>query len=92
MAVAKGHQSHERKSHLAGIGRTGIAKIFAAMNIALQPKEDHFEEIDKRILLPCIKKFQNESMQAAIYEAVGENDGEPTRLTVSGDRTVKNVI
>ncbi|CAF4930008.1 unnamed protein product, partial [Rotaria sp. Silwood2] len=26
-------------------------------------------------------------MQAAIYEAVDENDGEPTRLTVSGDRT-----
>ncbi|CAF4757939.1 unnamed protein product, partial [Rotaria sp. Silwood2] len=70
---------------------TGIAKIFAAMNIALQSKEDHFEEIDKRILLPCIKKFQNESMQAAIYEAVDENDGEPTRLTVSGDRTLSGL-
>ncbi|CAF1300197.1 unnamed protein product [Rotaria sp. Silwood1] len=74
-------------AHLAGIGRTGIAKVFGAMNIAPPEKEDNYEEIDKGFLLPCIKKFQNKSMQAAIYEAVDENDGDPTTLTVSGDGT-----
>ena len=39
--------------------------MFGAMNIAPPTKEDHYEEID-RILLPCIKKFQDELMQAAI--------------------------
>ncbi|CAF4611643.1 unnamed protein product [Rotaria sp. Silwood2] len=74
-------------THLAGIGRAGVAKIFGAMNLAPPVKEDHYEEIDRKLLLPCIKKFQHESMQAAIYEAVDENDGDPTALTVSGDGT-----
>ncbi|CAF3407301.1 unnamed protein product [Rotaria sp. Silwood2] len=72
-------------SHLVGIGCAGIAKVFGAMNIAPPPKEDHFEETDKRILLPWINKFQNESIQAASYEAVDEKDGDPTMFTVIGD-------
>lgn len=51
---------------MAGIGRAGMAKVFGAMNIAPPVKEDHYEKIDKEVLLPCIKKFQDESMQAAI--------------------------
>ncbi|CAF3158003.1 unnamed protein product [Rotaria sp. Silwood2] len=74
-------------THLAGIGRAGVAKIFGVMNLAPPVKEDHYEEIDRKLLLPCIKKFQHESMQAAIYEAVDENDDDPTALTVSGDGT-----
>ena len=50
---------------MAGIGRAGVTTMFGAMNIAPPLKEDHYEEID-RTLLPCIKKFQDESMQAAI--------------------------
>ncbi|CAF3823104.1 unnamed protein product [Rotaria sp. Silwood1] len=74
-------------AHLAGIGRAGVAKIFGAMNIVPPVKEDHYEQIDRRLLLPCTKKFQHQSMQAAIYETVDENDGDPTNLTVSGDGT-----
>ncbi|CAF1373293.1 unnamed protein product [Rotaria sp. Silwood1] len=74
------------KMHIR-IGRAGVAKIFRAMNIVPPVKEDHYEEIDRRLLLPCTKKFQHQSMQAAIYEAVDENDGDPTNLTVSGDGT-----
>ncbi|CAF5032274.1 unnamed protein product [Rotaria sp. Silwood1] len=74
-------------AHLAGIGRAGVAKIFGAMHIPRPVKEDHYEEIDRKLLLPCIKKFQHQSMEAAIYEAVDENDGDPTSLTVSGDGT-----
>ena len=51
---------------MAGIGRAGVAKIFGAMNIAPPVNEDYYEEIDRRLLLPCIKKFQHQSMQAAI--------------------------
>lgn len=53
-------------AHLAGIGRAGIVKVLGVMNLAQPVKEDHYEEIDRRILLPCIKKFQDQSMQAAI--------------------------
>ncbi|CAF4741540.1 unnamed protein product, partial [Rotaria sp. Silwood2] len=74
-------------AHLAGIGRAGLDKIFGVMNIPPPVKEDHYEEIDRRLLLPCIKKFQHQSMQAAIYEAVDVNDGDPTTLTVSGNGT-----
>ena len=77
------------------------------MNIAPPVKEDHYEENNRKLLLPCIKKFQYESMQATICkhfykeiarfyfilcsflldDAVDDNDGDPTNLTVSGDRT-----
>ena len=40
--------------------------MFWAMNIAPPVKEDHYEEITRKLLLPCIKKFQYESVQAAI--------------------------
>ncbi|CAF0911615.1 unnamed protein product [Rotaria sordida] len=75
------------RGHLAGIGRAGIVKAFGAMNVAPPVHEEYYEEIDKTLLLPCIKELQNQSMQAAIYEAVDENDGDPTALTVSGDGT-----
>ncbi|CAF1311457.1 unnamed protein product [Rotaria sordida] len=74
-------------AHLAGIGRAGVAKIFGTMNIPPPVKEDHYEEIDRKLLLPCIKKFQHQSMQAAIYEFVDENEGDPTNLTISEDGT-----
>ena len=94
-------------AHLAGIGRAGVTKMFGAMNITSPVKEDHYEEID-RILLPCIKNSQDESMQASIGkhfckeeiacfcfilyyflldDAVDENNGDPTALTVRGDET-----
>ena len=94
-------------AHLAGIGHADVTKTFDAMNTTPSVKEDHYEEID-RILLPCIKKFQDELMQAAIGkyfcneekacfcfilcyflldDAVDENDGDPTALTVRGDET-----
>ena len=92
---------------MVGISRAGVAKMFWAMNIAPPVKEDHYEEINRKLLLPCIKKFQYESMQATICkhfykeiarfyfilcyflldDAVDDNDGDPTHLTVSGDRT-----
>ena len=53
-------------AHLAGIGRAGVAKMFWAMNIAPPVKEDRYEEINRKLLLSCIKKFPYESMQAAI--------------------------
>ncbi|CAF2743150.1 unnamed protein product [Rotaria sp. Silwood2] len=74
-------------AYLSGIGHAGVAKIFGAMNVPPPVQEDHYEEIDRRLLLPCIKKFQHQSMQAAIYEAVHENDDDPATLTVSGDGT-----
>ncbi|CAF3602511.1 unnamed protein product [Rotaria sp. Silwood1] len=74
-------------AYLSGISHAGVAKIFGAMNVPPPVQEDHYEEIDRRLLLPCIEKFQHQSMQAAIYEAVDENDGDPTTLTVSGDET-----
>ena len=52
-------------AHLAGISHAGVTKMFVAMHIAPPVKEEHYEEID-RILLPSIKKFQDELMQAAI--------------------------
>ena len=51
---------------MTGIGRAGVAKTFWAMNIAPPVKEDHYEEINRKLLLPCIKKFQYKSMQAVI--------------------------
>ena len=38
--------------------------MFGPMNITSPVKEDYYEEID-RILLPYIKKFQDESIQVA---------------------------
>ena len=49
---------------MAGITHAGVTKMFGAMNITSPVNEGYYEEID-RILLPCIKKFQDESMQAA---------------------------
>ena len=92
---------------MAGIARAGVAKTFWAMNIAPPVKEDQYEEINRKLLLPCIKKFQYESTQAAICkhfckeiarfyfilcyflldDAADEIGGDPTKLTVSGDRT-----
>ena len=46
------------------IGHAGVTKTFGAMNIAPPVKENHYEEIDT-ILLPYIKKFQDELMQVA---------------------------
>ena len=53
-------------THLAGTGRTGVAKMFGVMNIPPSVKEDHYEEIDRKLLLACIKQFQHETMLTAI--------------------------
>ena len=53
---------------MAGISRAGVAKMFWAMNIAPPVKQDHYEEINRKILLSYIKKFQYELIQAAILK------------------------
>ena len=58
---------------MVGIGRAGVTKIFGAMNMAPPVKEAHYEGVDK-IFLPCIKKFQNESMQAAICKQFSKEE------------------
>ena len=68
--------------HLAGIGRGGLMKICAALNVPPPVDEEHYATADN-YLLTTVQAHQQTSMSPGVKEAVREAGS--SNLTVSGD-------
>jgi hypothetical protein len=68
---------------LSGIGHVGVTKLLGAMNLP-PPIQKQLYSDTQEYIMDYVSKAQQESMNAAVQEAVIQN-GYDTNLTVSGD-------